>query len=74
MAIYVLPQSHGTDAGPRLMESALAWMGTGKDVIVEVASYNGRAIHFYEKYGFSKTGETGDSSGIPTVILRWPAT
>ncbi len=68
-AIYVLPEYHGKEAGKMLIEHALEWLGNDKDIIVEVASYNDRAIHFYEKYGFVKNGMTGDSKGIPTIFL-----
>jgi len=68
-AIYVLPEYHGQQVGSKLMEPALEWLGNSKNIEVEVASYNGRAINFYKKYGFAENGRTGDSDGIPTIFL-----
>lgn len=69
LAIYVLAEYHGKQVGNNLMEKSLEWLGKKKDIDVEVASYNDRAIRFYEKYNFHKNGQTGDSHGIPTVHL-----
>ncbi len=68
-AIYVLPEYHGQHVGSKLIEHALEWLGKAKNIEVEVASYNGRAIRFYKKYGFAENGRTGDSDGIPTMFL-----
>ncbi len=68
-AIYVLPAYHGLDVGGQLIQSALAWLGNEKNIHVEVASYNGRAIRFYEKHGFRKNGEEGFNQNIPTIEL-----
>ncbi len=69
MAIYVLPSYHGKNVGNQLIEKAFEWLGGGKDIHVEVASYNERAIRFYERHQFKSTGKTGDSRGIPTIEL-----
>ena len=55
-AIYVLPEYQGKGVGAKLMQTALEWIGEGKDVYIDVASYNQKAISFYEKFGFKKTG------------------
>ncbi len=68
-AIYLLPEYHGKEVGKRLIEAALEWLGNDKDILIEVASYNGRAIRFYEKYGFKKNGVIGNSGEIPTIQL-----
>ncbi|MEO8581762.1 MAG: GNAT family N-acetyltransferase [Patescibacteria group bacterium] len=68
-AIYIFPEYHGINVGNMLLEPALKWLGNEKDIIVEVASYNHRAIRFYEKNNFKKNGVTGESKGIPTVNL-----
>ncbi len=68
-ALYVLPEFQGKHVGGLLMENALEWLGNANHIIAEVASYNERAIRFYEKFQFKKNGETGDSNGIPTIKL-----
>ena len=52
-AIYTDPETLGTGLGQTLMASASEWIG-GNDVTLEVASYNDRAVRFYEKYGYKK--------------------
>ncbi len=69
-AIYILPQYHGTGVAQKLMDAAMNWLGDEQDIIVEVASYNDRAIRFYQKYDFAPTGETGNSGVIPTMLMR----
>ncbi len=69
VAIYLLPEYHDKGLGKGLIEASLEWMGSNKDILVEVASYNDRAIKFYEKYGFKKNGKTGNSGQIPTIHL-----
>lgn len=68
-AMYVLPGFQGKNIGVLLMEEVLEWLGIRKPIVIEVASYNEKAIHFYEKFDFKKNGETGDSNGIPTIKL-----
>lgn len=55
--IYVLPNFHGMGVAASLAKQGLAWLGNDKDVALEVAKYNERAIHFYEKLGFVITGD-----------------
>ena len=69
-AVYVLPQYHGTGIAQRLMDATMTWLGDERDIDVEVASYNDRAIRFYRKYNFVSTGETGNSGVIPTIMMR----
>ncbi len=57
-ALYVSPQEQHRGVGKRLMDEALIWFGTSKSVALEVATYNAKAIAFYEKYGFQKVDET----------------
>jgi ribosomal protein S18 acetylase RimI-like enzyme len=71
-AIYVLPQYHGSGVAAQLMEASLSWLGATKDILVEVVSYNGRAIHFYAKHGFKPTGDSGEHDIMPTVIMSRP--
>lgn len=55
-AIYLLPDYQGKGLGEQLTQTALVWLGKEKDIEVNVAKYNDRAIKFYEKFGFRKTG------------------
>lgn len=68
-ALYVLAEFHGQKVGKDLIEHALVWLGTDRDIVLEAAVYNKRALRFYEKYGFKPTGKTGMSKDIPTVQL-----
>lgn len=54
-AIYVHPDAIGTGAGGALMRRFLAWAGNDRPITLEAASYNNRAIGFYEHYGFKVT-------------------
>ncbi|QBD74612.1 N-acetyltransferase [Ktedonosporobacter rubrisoli] len=51
-ALYVLPEYQGQGAGKRLLQAALDWLGTEHTVVLNVASYNERAIAFYRHFGF----------------------
>jgi GNAT superfamily N-acetyltransferase len=55
-AIYLLPEYQGQGIGRKLMETALSWLGDEKDIYIDVASYNHKAIRFYEKFGFTPSG------------------
>lgn len=68
-AIYILEEYHGKGLGKALIEPALNWLGTAKPIEVEVASYNAKAIRFYNKHGFRDSGKIGDYKGIPTISL-----
>lgn len=52
-AIYTEPTTFSTGLGAKLMEAALPFI-EGSDTGLTVASYNQRAIKFYEKYDFRK--------------------
>ncbi len=54
-AIYVLPEYQGLGLGPALWFEAKKFLDANKNTIVHVASYNNRAIRFYEKLGFIST-------------------
>lgn len=63
--IYVLPEYQKMGTGSGLILQALDWLGTKKAIYVNVASYNERAIKFYQKHGFKKTGKSVlDPAGI----------
>ena len=68
MAIYVLPDYHGTGTGKKLIKHAFAWLGTEKDILVNVVKYNDHAIGFYEHVGFVKT----DNEAVFDDIARLP--
>jgi ribosomal protein S18 acetylase RimI-like enzyme len=52
----------------------MEWIGDGSDVVLEVVSYNQRAIRFYEKFGFEKVGESEhmyrDKMPVMTMIRK----
>ncbi len=54
-AIYVDPEYQGRGVGNALFTALLPYID--KDLIVHVATYNERAIQFYEKLGFIDTGK-----------------
>jgi len=58
-AIYVLPTYQGRGLGRLLIKKAFSWLGNKKNILVNVARYNKRAIDFYKKYGFVETGKAG---------------
>ena len=70
--LYVLPQMQGQGIGGRLLKKVLDWYGDGTDIYLRVATYNRRAIEFYQKYGFVLTdakvkdeGSVVDGKQIP---------
>lgn len=56
-AIYVLPEYQRSGAGGRLWQEAKKFFDPDKDIIVNVAVYNDKAIGFYKKLGFVDTGK-----------------
>ncbi len=68
--MYTDKSTHGTGLAQKMMEGALEWVGSG-DCELEVASYNARAIAFYEKYGFVKENTASElfKGKIPTVRM-----
>jgi ribosomal protein S18 acetylase RimI-like enzyme len=55
--IYILPEYQRLGLGRALWEEAKNIFDSQKDIIVHVASYNNKAINFYEKLGFVSTGK-----------------
>ncbi len=51
-AIYLLPGYQNQGYGSKLINKAFEWLGDEKNIIVELASYNEKAINFYKKFGF----------------------
>lgn len=54
-AMYVLPEYKRRGIGKQLMKASLDWLGGRQDVYLNVASYNERAIKFFESFGFRIT-------------------
>ncbi len=55
-AIYLLPEYQGKGIGKMLWQSAQQYIDPTKPTIVYCATYNAKAIAFYEKLGFRDTG------------------
>jgi ribosomal protein S18 acetylase RimI-like enzyme len=53
-AIYLLPEYQGKGAGKKLISTAFEWLGSDKDVSLEVVKYNKQAIDFYKRMGFGE--------------------
>ncbi len=56
-AIYVIPEYQGQGIGSALWEKALKFFNPQKDIMVNVVTYNTKAIEFYKKLGFEETGK-----------------
>jgi len=56
-AIYVLPEYHRRGIGSIIWQEAEKFLDPKKKTIVHVASYNDRAIKFYEKLGFKSANK-----------------
>ncbi len=56
-AIYVLPKHQRLGIGSLIWLEAEKFLDPNKKTIVHVASYNNKAIRFYEKLGFKSTGK-----------------
>jgi len=56
-AIYVLPEYQRQGVGTKFWLRAMEFFDKGKNIIVQVATYNEKAIRFYKKLGFVDTGK-----------------
>lgn len=56
-AIYILPEHQRKGIGKMLWNKALEIVDPNKDIIVQVATYNKKAIDFYKKLGFVDTNK-----------------
>jgi ribosomal protein S18 acetylase RimI-like enzyme len=56
-AIYILPEFQRKGIGHKLLQKCLDFFNASQDIIVHVATYNQKAISFYEKYGFVDDGK-----------------
>lgn len=70
-AIYVHPDMFGRGLGEALMTQVLKWIGDA-EARLEVATYNARAIRFYEKHGFRivKGTESLYADTIPIIQMK----
>ena len=55
--LYVLPDYQGLGVGKKLAKQGIEWLGTERDVALEVVSYNTDSIEFYKRLGFEITGD-----------------
>jgi ribosomal protein S18 acetylase RimI-like enzyme len=75
-AIYVLPKYQGKGTGSLLFEKIFNFYKKSRELWLEVAVYNVRAIKFYEKFGFKKVKgseskhEIIKGKYIPTIKMR----
>ena len=69
VAMWVAPHARGTGVADRLVGHLLeqARRARLRRVTLEVAQDNARAIGFYERAGFSRTGRTGELPHEPPV-------
>ncbi len=56
-AVYILPEFQGKGFGRMLFNEVVLVFDKNKKTIVHVASYNEKAIGFYQKLGFVSTGK-----------------
>lgn len=74
-ATYVLPEYQGQGFGKALLQKALEFLKDSKEVWLEVASYNEKAIAFYNKFNFHIVAGTEDKHEllkgkfIPTIKM-----
>ena len=68
--IVVRPESWGTEIAKMLLDEAKRL--TAGDIALDVNQSNARAIRFYEREGFVRTGEgVNPLSGKPTFRYAW---
>lgn len=56
-ALYVLPEYQGKGIGRLFWAECLKSLDPSKETIVQVATYNTKAINFYKKLGFADNGK-----------------
>lgn len=71
-ALYVDSHYYGSGVAQQLMDRAMEWLGGAMPVSLEVASYNQRAIRYYEKNGFKKVESSRHlfADTIPVIEMR----
>lgn len=68
-SLIVSRRNWGKGVAPELMKLGLDWLGNDKPIKLGVIHYNERAIAFFQKYGFTDTGETAGDYLIPRVLM-----
>lgn len=69
-ALYVLPAYWGKGVSQKLMDAGLSALRAYPKIALWVLKENARAIRFYEKCGFRKTGEQMYSPTIDATEIR----
>ncbi len=69
-ALYVLPEYWGKGVSKKLVEAGLERLKTYPTIALWVLKENPRAIRFYEKCGFTATGEALYSKAIDATEIR----
>lgn len=66
-ALYVLPEAQGHGLGKKLLGKSLDALDKTQDIYLHVITYNKKAIEFYERNDFIKTGKdvTGSIDPLP---------
>lgn len=73
-ALYVEKAWWGRGVGRALLDEALAWRDPSRAFLLEVATYNERAIRFYERAGFVRLpGEEVHADVIPVLWMKYVA-
>ena len=70
IGLYILSDYYGTGLGRSLMEAGLEHLREYDSVCLWVLKENVRAVRFYEKCGFRKTGEEMNRSVISAAEIR----
>ena len=69
-ALYVLPEYWGKGVSQKLTEAGLLQLSAYPKIALWVLKENARAIRFYEKCGFLKTGEEKELSALSASEIR----
>ncbi len=70
-SLYTQKAWHGKGVGGALMQKIIDWSDPTKPIELGVATYNGRAKAFYEKWGFREVpdSETLFDDKIPEIMM-----
>lgn len=71
--LHVAPMAQGSGLAAGLLHAVIVNYVGEPSISVEVIKGNDRAIRFYEREGFTVTGERdgcGDIAGVPSLIMR----
>ena len=72
--LYLDPAYSGKGMGGEIFQEGLQWLGDDQPIELEVASYNDRAIRFYERFGFRRQGyarptQVSGGGRIPLAVM-----